>query len=132
MKLITRDTDYAMRALCYLAKQKKRVVPVSELIKKLGVPRPFLRKLLQVLSKEGVVESHRGLGGGFVLGASSRKIYLVDIMGIFQGTFRLNECFLKKIRCPHTKSCVLKKKIERIEAYVVRELRPISIASLLS
>ena len=131
MKLITRDTDYAIRAICYLAKHKKRVVSVPELIQKLKVPRPFLRKLLQILSKNGVVRSRKGIGGGFVLGAPAHKIYIMRIMGIFQGEFLLNECFLKKIRCPHTGGCILKKKITRIESYVARELNSITIHSLL-
>ncbi|MFC1709025.1 RrF2 family transcriptional regulator [Candidatus Omnitrophota bacterium] len=131
MKLITRDTDYAVRALCYIAKQKKGVIPVTQLVKNLRVPRPFLRKILQILNKKGILESHKGQRGGFRLFRSPNKIFIVDLIKIFQGSFTLNECFLKKMTCPHKKSCQLKKKVDDIEKVVLSELKIISIASLI-
>lgn len=131
MKLITRDSDYALRAVCFIAKGKDKTVAVTELVKKLKIPRPFLRKILQKLNLAGVLHSHKGTGGGFSLAKDPGKIYLTDLMKIFQGEFRMNECFLKKADCPNTRICPLRKKIMKIEDYVVRELRSISIASLL-
>ena len=57
MKLITRDTDYAVRALIFIIKQKKEVISVNKLINNLKLPRPFLRKILQVLNKKGILNS---------------------------------------------------------------------------
>ncbi|MFC1645983.1 RrF2 family transcriptional regulator, partial [Candidatus Omnitrophota bacterium] len=131
MKLITRDTDYAVRALCYITKQKKNIVSVTELVRKLRIPRPFLRKILQVLNAKGILESHKGKGGGFVLTRAPKNISLVDLIETFQGSFRLNECFFKKIICPHRKGCSLKKAIDIIERRVITDLKSISIASLI-
>jgi len=131
MKLITRDTDYAVRAVCFIAKCKKKIISVSELVKELKIPRPFLRKILQVLNKKGILKSHKGQGGGFQLNVAANKIFLVDLIVIFQGPLKLNECFFKKLRCPNINSCSLRKKIEGIENYVVRELKTITINSLL-
>jgi len=131
MKLITRDTDYALRAVCFIAKAKEKVVPVTELVNKLKVPKPFLRKLLQTLAKEDVLVSHKGLGGGFSLAKPANKIFLLDLATIFQGKLKLNECTLKKMPCPHTGTCPLRRKINNIEKYVVDELKRITIASLL-
>ncbi len=131
MKLITRDTDYALRALRYIATHKERIVSVAELVEKLKIPRPFLRKLLQILNKEGILESSKGQGGGFHLVCSARKISLVDLIGIFQGDFTLNECSFKKLLCPNTKTCLLRKKLDRIEKYVIKELESITLESLI-
>lgn len=131
MKLITRDTDYALRAICSIAKHKGKVVSVADLVKESKIPRPFLRKILQVLNKKGILHSYKGIGGGFVLAIEPRKIFLTDLIRIFQGEFRLNECFFKKAKCPHTAGCPLRKKICDIEAYVVKELKLINIGSLL-
>jgi len=132
MKLITRDTDYAIRAVSYMAKNKNKIISVTELVKKLRVPRPFLRKILQVLDKKGLLKSQKGKGGGFILEALPRDIFLLDLMKIFQGRFSLNECFLKKHACPHTRDCPLREKINKIERYVINELKSISIAYLLN
>ncbi|MCX5702041.1 MAG: hypothetical protein NTW64_03570 [Candidatus Omnitrophica bacterium] len=91
MKLITRDTDYAIRALCYIAKNKNEIISVRELVTKLKIPRPFLRK----------------------------------------GQFKLSECLFKKEVCPNTKICALRRKIDNIEKYVIKELKSVSIAYLL-
>jgi len=131
MKLITRDTDYALRAVCFIAKRSPKVVDVSTLVAELKIPRPFLRKLLQILSRRGILKSYKGPGGGFVLACPPSGIFLTRLIGIFQGPLQLNECFFKKLSCPNKKTCVLRKKIKAIERYVVRELNAISVASLL-
>ncbi|MFH1191271.1 MAG: Rrf2 family transcriptional regulator [Candidatus Omnitrophota bacterium] len=130
MKLITRNTDYALRAICHLAKQKK-MVKVAELVRVLGVPRPFMRKILQRLSKERVLESSKGQAGGFKLRLSAEKISFIQIMRIFQGQVSLSECFLKKDICPNKGRCILRKKIRMIESSVLGQLRQINIASLI-
>ncbi|RJO64495.1 MAG: Rrf2 family transcriptional regulator [Candidatus Omnitrophota bacterium] len=131
MKLITRDTDYAIRALCYIMKVSHKVVSSAEMVSKLHIPRPFLRKILQVLNKKGVLKSTKGLGGGFEVSVPPENIFLVDLIEIFQGPLRLNECLLKNMLCPHKKNCCLKKKIDAIERYVISQLRSIRIADLL-
>jgi Rrf2 family protein len=131
MKLITRDTDYALRGICLIAKNNGRVVSVEELVRKLKVPRPFLRKILQSLGREGILKSQRGQGGGFALAKGPKEILVVDLIRIFQGSLRLNECFLRKAACPRIRSCILRKKILKIEDYVRRHLEAITIASLL-
>ncbi len=130
MKLITRDTDYAIRALCYLAASDKDMVTASELVRVLKIPRPFLRKLLQILNKKRILKSYKGRGGGFLLPKAADKILLMDVITAFQGPLRLNECFFKKKMCPDTKVCVLRRKIIAIERYVFSQLRTVTIASL--
>ncbi|MCX5703980.1 MAG: Rrf2 family transcriptional regulator [Candidatus Omnitrophica bacterium] len=131
MKLITRDTDYAIRALGFIAKYKNKIVPASQLVKALKIPRPFLRKLLQRLNREGILKSYKGSGGGFLLARPGNKINIIDLIKIFQGELKLNECLFKKSICPNIKTCVLRKKINNIEKYVISQLKPITIATLL-
>ncbi len=131
MKLITRDTDYALRAICFIAKEKEKIVSVAKLVNELKIPRPFLRKLLQILNKKWILRSYKGQGGGFLLAKPAGKIFLLDLIKIFQGPFSINECLFRKVRCPNIKSCALRKKIDGIQMYVMGELKAITIASLL-
>lgn len=130
MKLITRDTDYAIRALCFIAKNNEKVVSVPELVRATKIPRPFLRKILQALHNYGILRSYKGKGGGFCLARSADKIILTDIMRVFQGKLRLSECIFKGLRCPQIRACPLNKKISRIERFVIKELKNISIGCL--
>ncbi len=129
MKLITRNTDYALRALCYIAKHRT-IVSVDELVAKLGVPRSFMRKILQRLNNKKVLASCRGQGGGFKLKKRPERISVIDIICIFQGQAGLNACFLKKDICPNRGRCLLRKKILLIEKDVLSKLKRITIASL--
>ena len=131
MKLISRNTDYAVRAVCCIAKQKGDVVSVTDLVKALGIPKPFLRKILQVLNRKGILVSSRGTGGGFHLAGRVDKISLLDLVEAFQGPFTLNECTFKKRSCPNRKKCALKRKIDSIEGYVLSQLRLVTIGSIL-
>lgn len=131
MKLITRDTDYAVRALIYAARHKDKRICVREVVKELKIPRPFLRKIIQILNKNGIVLSCKGKGGGFSLVNKPDNIFLVDLIKIFQGPLKLNECLFRNKICPSKKTCVLNKKIDTIEQYVFDKLEPITIASLI-
>jgi Rrf2 family protein len=131
MKLISRNTDYAVRAVCYIARQDKRIVSVAELVKALEIPRSFLRKILQVLNKKKILISNKGSGGGFKLVRKEEKIFLLELMEAFQGPFKLNECMFKKELCPNRKFCWLKNKIDIIEDMVLSELSTMTIDSIL-
>jgi Rrf2 family protein len=131
MKLITRDTDYALRAICFIAQSKRERVPVDELVKKLQMPRPFLRKILQRLNKSRLLKSYKGQDGGFRLLKKPQEIFLLHLIRIFQGPLKLNECSFKKMLCPNSKTCALRKKIDKIERHILKELRTITMRDLL-
>ncbi|MBM3708257.1 MAG: Rrf2 family transcriptional regulator [Actinobacteria bacterium] len=131
MKLITRETDYAIRALGYIAKNDGRIISITEIVKELDQPRPFLRKLLQILNQKGILKSFRGKDGGFKLALKPEDITLVGIMEIFQGKFKLKDCLLKKKICPNKPTCLLKAKLDKIERYVEEELRTTTLKSII-
>lgn len=131
MKLITRDTDYAIRALCAMGRRPQERVSVGQLTETLRVPRPFLRKILQELNRAGVLHSSRGVGGGFSLARPVAGIRLEEIIKIFQGPLELNECLLSRKACPEQGSCPLRKRLCAIEARVQKEIAGVTIGTLL-
>ncbi|MCL5674585.1 MAG: Rrf2 family transcriptional regulator [Candidatus Omnitrophica bacterium] len=129
-KLITRNTDYAVRALCFMAINGKEIISVDKLVKELKIPRPFLRKIMQALNKKGILQSYKGQGGGFTLSVPAEKIFLTDLITTFQGPLKLNECIFKKNICHNVNNCSLKNKIDTLEKYIISQLKSISVASL--
>lgn len=121
-----------MRALCYIAESKKKSVTADEMVGALRIPRPFLRKLLQQLSSEGILKSFKGQGGGFALARKPGSVKLTELIHIFQGTVELNECVFKKKLCPNRATCRLKREIDSIERDVLERLSRVSIASLMN
>jgi len=131
VKLITRDTDYAIRAVCFIAKGRKDMACVKDLVRRLRIPRPFLRKILQKLNKNRLLKSYRGKGGGFALSESAEKISVYDMIKIFQGDIKLSEHTFKKRPCPEIKRCYLKAELDKIEARVTDDLKSIMLSSLI-
>ncbi len=131
MKLLTRNTDYAIRAICHMAENRENVFSAADLVDKLKIPRPFMRKLLQELNKNGLLESYRGRGGGFKLAADPKKIYIYRIAEIFQGRLILNEHIFKGEPCPRQARCNLKARLDEIEKIVISEIKAITIASIM-
>lgn len=131
MKLLNRDTDYAVKALLYISKKNPERISVSELVKELNIPKPFLRKTLQTLNREGVLNSFKGKGGGFVLAMFPEEILLTRLIDIFQKPVKLTECIFREKICSDIGTCPLKKRIDQIEQHVISELESITIESLL-
>jgi Rrf2 family cysteine metabolism transcriptional repressor len=131
MKLLTKQTDYATRALLHLAKRQGEFVSSREIATKEKVPLYFLRRLLQDLIKHGLVESREGVAGGVRLKAEPKNIRLTDIIRIFQGNIQLSECMFRKRLCSNRKTCVLRKRIKNIEKMVTQEFENTTIADLI-
>lgn len=130
MSLINRDTDYAIRAISFIAKNGNTISSADDLVRNLRISRPFLRKILQVLNKEKILKSYKGKKGGFVLAVPPKKVFVIDLMKIFQKGLKLKNCLLHKRICPNLRTCALRRKLNEIEEYVAAELKALSIASL--
>lgn len=130
MKLITKNTDYAIRALVYISRTDGKYISSREIAVKDGIPMHFLRLLLQKLIKSGILISKEGAGGGVMLAKLPSEVFLKDVMEIFQGNFALSECILKKRICPRRSVCILRSKIGEIEHEVLRRIEGITIDEL--
>ncbi len=130
--LINRDTDYAVRALCYMAQRPKELVAVVGMCEELRVPRPYLRRILQALASTGILASFRGRGGGFRLAKPAGRIRLIDVIKVFQGRVDFTRCMYHGKLCPDAKVCPMRKTLKSIEADAVKRLRETTIAGLVA
>jgi Rrf2 family protein len=131
MKLITRDTDYAVRILSAIALRKGRCATAADLASELDIPLSFVRKILQVLGKRGPLDSYKGKGGGFELSCPPEKILLLDLMNMFQGPVCFSECLFKKKMCHNRSTCSMRKVILELEESVTKRLKGVTLASLM-
>lgn len=131
MKLLTKNTDYAVRALLVLGAKKGTYISAREISKAQNLPYQYLRRILQVLIKEGLVVSKEGGKGGVKAIKDPGDILLVDIVRMFQGDVQLSECMFRHKICRNRSSCVLRKRIGAIQEKVVKELEGITIGTLL-
>ena len=131
MKLLTKNTDYAVRALLVLGANEGSYISARDIAKAQNLPYQYLRRILQVLIKEGLVRSKEGGKGGVKIVKDPEDIHLVDVVRIFQGDVRFSECMFRHKLCANRSTCVLRKRIGTIEEKVVKELEGITIETLL-
>jgi len=103
---LTRAADYAVRVMIHLA----AVAPGTrasrtELAAAVDCPEQFLSKVLQSLTRAGLVTSHRGNTGGFELPASRRAASVLEIIEAVEGPIRLNICLNSPSECQHQDTC---------------------------
>lgn len=104
---ITSQSDYAIRCILYMAKKPEKIYTVSELSKIRRVPKSFLAKILQKLSKAGIVISVRGIKGGFKLKRKPEEINLFDVIIAIEKNIALNQCLIDKDFCELIDGCFL-------------------------
>ena len=131
MKLLTKETDYAIRAIMSLARGNNDFASSRDISDQEEIPLHFLRRILQALIKENLIESKEGASGGVRLKARPQDLRLADIIKIFQGDIQLSECMFQRKICSNRKTCVLRKRISRIEDMVTKEFESIRIADLI-
>ena len=79
--LYSKAAEYAIRAMVYLAEQPEgELIQLKDVAKKEDIPFHFLAKTMQILSRKGLVRSHRGPKGGFCLAQKADEIALYNIV----------------------------------------------------
>ena len=131
MKLITKDTGYALRILLYMSQYRCRSVSVKQIVKNVGVPYAFTRRICRILSDKKILFSRRGKGGGFMLCRNPGSISIKEIIEIFQGDISFLDCFIKGDPCFRIKKCTVRKRLKIIEKQVKNNLKKITIKELL-
>src|SRR4030042_5946323 len=130
---ITRSGEYGLRGLLFLAVQPpESITLISEISRKQHIPEPFLAKILQRLSKGGLLRSIRGAKGGFYLGRPAREITMREIIEVLEGPIALNRCLLQKGECKEERHCPLHEVWEEAQQRIVEILDKTTVEDLVN
>jgi Rrf2 family protein len=104
--IFTRSTGYALLALAELANIED-AIDTTHLSQRIGVSKYFLAKLLQNLSKKGIVKSFKGVNGGFMLDKEPKDIGIIEIFQCVEDkNFLVYECAQNEADCPNNRANV--------------------------
>ena len=109
---ISQKAQYVLRALFELAKHYgKEPVSASEIARTQAIPHRFLELILQSLRSEGLVDSRRGIGGGYLLAVDPKEITVADIIRLVDGSLSPVLCKAGRSSddCPLVGKCPFKK-----------------------
>jgi Rrf2 family protein len=107
MLSIRRETDYAIRAVYYLAQKKGAVTMVDEIAREMHIPKSFLAKIIQKLNRAGLVKCFVGMKGGCSLAEKPEGISFHDVIVAIEGPLAMNTCTVNKEECSLSADCVV-------------------------
>ncbi len=131
--LLSPACEYGLSAMIYMAKNTVDSGPVRirELADALDVPFPSLAKVVQKLTREGLLASQKGPGGGIALARPAGEVTLLEVVEAVEGRDLDTECILGISGCSErTLHCPLHDQWKPIRASFVKMLRRRSIENV--
>jgi len=130
MLRISKLTDYATLLLARLAQVPEACVPASQLAEATGLEVPTVSKVLKTLAKSDLVDSVRGVNGGYRLSRAPERISVAAVVRAMEGPIALTECALEPGLCSHEVNCQLRGNWQRIGQAVEEALEGLSLPDL--
>jgi len=128
---ITRQADYAVRAVLYLSGlDKGQRAPTSEIALKQHIPPSFLAKIVSQLSVAGIVQTSRGARGGVSLARAADEISLLEVVEAIDGPIMLNECVFDANACVFGNNCPVQDVWCNAQENLVKTLSDTTFATL--
>jgi Rrf2 family protein len=130
---ITRQADYAVRAVLHLAQIKNGDrTATSTIAKQQHIPPSFLAKIISQLSITGLLHTSRGARGGVRLAREPQDITLLEVIEAIDGPIQLNECVGDDGVCTFDSNCPVKSIWCAAQVELVTRLRTTDFAQLLA
>ena len=106
---ITRQADYAVRAVLHLARVgNSERSATSAVAKEQNIPPSFLAKIISQLALAGLLHPSRGARGGVTLAREPKEITLLEVVEAIDGPIQLNECVGNTGACTFDENCPIK------------------------
>lgn len=128
---LTREGDYAVRVIVDLASRPPgEMVRTDDLSRGTGVPRAYLAKIIQILSRAGFVRTRQGPTGGVSLLKDPAATTLRQIVEAVEGPIYLNRCLVRPGECSRDSFCTVHPVWARVQSLLIRELDAVTAKDL--
>ena len=130
---ITRQADYAMRAVLYLSKLgPERRAATSQIAQEQRIPPSFLAKIVSQLSVAGLLQTSRGARGGVSLARTPDDITFLEVVEAIDGPILLNECVAESGVCTFGEGCQLRMVFCEAQSDLVAKLQGTTFGHVLN
>lgn len=129
--MLSQTVEYALRAMVYLAANDVEPQPTEQIAERTKVPAPYLAKVLQNLTRKGLVRSQRGVRGGFLLAQPPDEITILDVVNAVDPIQRIRSCPLD-LKSHGARLCPLHFRMDRAMAMVEEAFRESTLAEILA
>jgi Rrf2 family protein len=131
--MLSKTGLHAVRAMVALARLPEGAYAgAARIAQDIGAPQNYLGKLLKALADEGLVESQKGLGGGFRLLRDPRRISLLDVVEPIEHISRWSDCILGRPECSEGDPCAIHDRWKAVREAYLRMLQRTTLAELVA
>ncbi|HET8827884.1 MAG TPA: Rrf2 family transcriptional regulator [Pelobium sp.] len=129
MGIFSKTCEYAIRSVFFIAHRTENgnKVSIKEIASGISSPEYFLAKILQELSKRGIVKSTKGPNGGFFMDDETLQRPLVDVVEAIDGNGLFSGCGLGLVSCSESKPCPLHHEFKVIREEIYKMLSQTTI-----
>ena len=127
--MLSKSVEYALRAVAFLA-ARDAPATTREIADRTKVPPAYLAKLLQSLTRRGVVESRRGVGGGVTLAKRPAELTILEVVNAVEPVGRITTCPLG-LAAHGVRLCPLHKRLDAALAAVEAAFAATTLAEVL-
>ncbi len=130
--MFSKSCEYAIRAAIYVSAEStvENKVGIEEICNHIEAPRHFTAKILQILTRNRIISSQKGVNGGFYLDKKQREKNLIEIVYATDGDLLFNGCGLGLKECSETEPCPLHDKFKSIRTNLKKMMEESTIESM--
>lgn len=130
---LTRQSDYAIRAILHLAKLPYGdIVQTKEIAAAEDIPRKYLPSIIRTLARSGLIRTLRGNQGGVMLARPPEEINLHEVVEAIEGPMALVQCLRGQEDCVHEKNCAVLPVWQGVQRIMQGQLENTTFADLTS
>ncbi|WP_019991169.1 RrF2 family transcriptional regulator [Rudanella lutea] len=132
--MISKTSGYAIRGLVYLALKSSdhHKIGIHELAEELGVPQPFLGKIMQGLVRREIISSTKGPNGGFYINERTLHTPIIDVVDAIDGLGMFRRCFLGLPECDSHNPCPLHSHVVSFRDSLYDTLHSLSVQEMVA
>ena len=132
MLRVSKLTDYATVVMTCLATSAEEVLSAQILAERARLETPTVSKVLKQLASAGLVDSWRGVNGGYRLARQPAAITVADIVTAMEGPIGMTECCTEGGLCDHESHCGVRVNWQRISEAIRAALESVTLADMLA
>ncbi len=127
--MFSKQVAYAIRCLVYLSQQKEPVL-IRDIAEATKMPGPYLAKIINILTRKGILHSQRGIGGGISLLENPESISICDVCIMFDDPLLDSDCVFGLPDCSAENACALHGFWSKQKENIINFLRINTISTL--
>ena len=140
MLKFSKKADYGLMALQHIASvqfgevTRARVVNTKEIAEEYNIPTELLAKVLQTLAKHGIIESHNGPKGGYLLARNAGAISIAQVLEAIEGPLGITDCYHDKEDgsvCLQQEHCTIRTPLLKVQDSIYQLLNSMTIEDMM-